>query len=256
MQLHLEHRPAPPWISEAAPVFQSVIESTGVMVALPCYGGMLTTATLRGLLETQRALIAFGLPLAVATVTNESLVTRARNSLVARFLASSASHLLFVDSDIGFGADAVLRLLGHGRPLIAGLYRSKTTEREDWVVTFPAGEDGGLPSVRHDVTTGAVEAAGVGTGFLLIHRDVLTAMVQAHPETLHRTDEGPVHALFEAGIEPGAAPGEGRYLSEDYMFCARWRALGGEVWCDPAIVLEHHGQTRLRGEPMDLFSAA
>lgn len=246
MPLHLEHRPAPPWIAEAAPVFRSAIESTGLMVGVPCYGGMVTAATLRGLLDTQRACLALGLPFAVATLTNESLITRGRNSLASIFLKSSASHLLFLDSDIGFGADAVLRLLGHGRPLIGGLYRSKRLAGAEWVATFTQGEGA---TVRRDAATGAVEAEAIGTGFLLLHRGVLEKLAEAHPETLHQADDGPVHAFFEAGIAPG-----GRYLSEDYLFCARWRAIGGEVWCDPAVRLEHHGQVALAGDPMAMFS--
>lgn len=253
MPLQLEHRPAPPWIAESAPIFRSSIESAGLLVGMPCYGGMVTAAAMRGMLDTQRACLALGLPFAVATLTNESLITRGRNALAAIFLRSSASHLLFLDSDIGFGADAALRLLGHGRPLIGGLYRSKRIGGTDWVATFPGGEGA---TVRRDTATGAVEAEAIGTGFLLLHRSVLERLAEAHPETLHQTEEGQVHAFFEAGIDPKAAPGEGRYLSEDYLFCARWRALGGEVWCDPAIRLEHHGQVALAGDPMALFSPA
>ncbi len=250
----MRFQPAAPWIAADAPVFEAEVITTGIMAALPCYGGMLTTATLRGLLETQRAMIGSGLPFAVATMTNESLITRARNALVARFMASSASHLLFVDSDIGFSADAVLRLLGHGRPVIGGLYRSKTSERQEWVATLPEAVAGAPARVRRDTTTGAVEVLAIGTGFLLIHREVLAAMTRAHPQTRYRGDDGPMHALFATGIEPDAKPGEGAYLSEDYHFCARWRAMGGEIWCDPAIRLEHHGLMRLTGDPMALFS--
>jgi hypothetical protein len=251
MPLQLEHRPAPPWIAESAPVFRSNIDSTGLMIGVPCYGGMLTAATLRGLLDTQRVCLGLGLPVAVATLTNESLIPRGRNALAAIFLRSSASHLLFLDSDIGFGADAVLRLLGHGRPLIGGLYRSKRASRAEWVATFPAGQGA---TIRRDAATGAVEAEAIGTGFLLLHRHVLETLAAAHPEGRHQTEDGPTHAFFEAGIDPAA--GEGRYLSEDYLFCARWRALGGEVWCDPAVLLEHHGQVALTGDPMAMFSAA
>jgi len=249
--LRLEHRPAPPWVLPAAPVFRSEIACDGLMVAIPCYGGMVTAATLRGLLETQRAALSIGLPFLCVTVTNESLVPRARNTLVARFLRSAASHLLFVDSDIGFGADAVLRLLGHGREVIGGLYRSKRLDREEWVAEFVAAPDG---TVRNDPATGAVEVATIGTGFLLIRREVLTRMTEALPGTRHRTEEGIVHALFDTGIEPGTEEVPGRYLSEDYLFCARWRALGGTVWCDPAIALEHRGSLALSGDPTALFA--
>ncbi|WP_338663942.1 hypothetical protein VQH23_02000 [Pararoseomonas sp. SCSIO 73927] len=249
--LFLEHRPAPPWVLPGAPVFRSEIRCTGLMVALPCYGAMLTTGTLRGLLDTQRALLLLGLPFACATVENESLIPRARNALVARFLRSTASHLLFIDADIGFGADAVLRLLGHGREVIGGLYRSKRLDREEWAAGFAPGPEG---TVRNEPATGAVEVATIGTGFLLIRREVLARMADALPETRHMTEEGVAHALFDTAIEPGTEASPGRYLSEDYLFCARWRALGGTVWCDPAIRLEHRGSLVLAGDPASLFA--
>ncbi|WP_421995249.1 hypothetical protein [Roseococcus sp.] len=251
MPLELEHGPAPPWIVQTAPTFRSSIASSGLMIAMPCYGGMVTAAAMRGVLDTQRVCLGLGLPLLVATLTNESLVTRGRNALAATFLRSGASHLLFLDSDIGFSAAGVLRLLGHGRPLIGGLYRSKRLDGANWVATFPEAEGA---TTRRDPATGAVEAEAIGTGFLLMERQVLNALAKAHPETLHRTEDGPAHAFFEAGIDPRAPPGQGRYLSEDYLFCARWRALGGEVWCDPAIRLEHHGQVALTGDPLAMFS--
>jgi hypothetical protein len=251
--LLLEHRPAPPWVLPNATVFRSEVTCSGLMIAVPCHGGMLTAATLRLQQPAQRAMLSVGLPFACATLTNESLVPRARNTLVARFLASPASHLLFVDADIGFGADAVLRLLGHGREVIGGLYRSKRLDAEEWVAEFAAGPDG---AVRSEPATGAVEVASIGTGFLMIRRDALTRMAEALPETRHMTQEGVVHALFDTGIEPGAEGAPGRYLSEDYLFCARWRALGGTVWCDPAIGLEHRGSLGLTGDPTALFTGA
>jgi len=250
----MEHRPAPPWVLPSAPVFRSEIRCAGLMLAVPCYGGLLTAATMRGVLETQRAAIAAGIPFAVATVTNESAVARARNALVARFLASPASHLLFVDADIGFGADAVLRLLGHGRDVIGGLYRTKRADVAEWVAEFAPGPDG---TVRSEPATGAVEVARIGTGFLMIRRAVFERLAAAMPETRYLSEEGIVHALFDTGIMPGTGEGDpGRYVTEDYLFCGRWRAIGGTVWCDPSIGLEHRGSVGLTGDPTTLFSAA
>ncbi|MFT8245078.1 glycosyltransferase family 2 protein [Roseomonas sp. BN140053] len=247
--------PGSPWLSPGAPVLEGLGTATGLMLGLPCYGGLLTTATLRGLLETQRACLGLELPFTCVTLTNESLIPRARNTLLAFFLASEASHLLFVDADIGFGAASVLRLLAHDRPLIGGLYRRKRLDRQDWVVGWLPSPDG---SARRDPRTGAVEVAHLGTGFLCLRRDLVERMAAAHPNTRYRPDpeDGPpgpwrdrVHALFESGLDPET----GQYFSEDYLFCRRWRALGGEVWCDPAILLEHHGQASFRGDPMDQF---
>lgn len=260
MSIITEHRPAPPWISPSAVTFRADLTGTRLMVGIPCYGGQLSAATLRGLLETQRACLELGLGFACVTIANESLVQRARNTLVAQFLASDATHLLFVDADIGFGADAVLRLLGHGRALIGGLYLRKSGAPDDWAVHFgdePATEGDGL-RVPSDSRTGALGVARIGTGFLLMRRDMLTRMATSWAQkryTPHAKD-GPAGnwrnhtvALFEADVNAAL----GRYLSEDYVFCDRWRDMGGEVWCDPAISLEHYGQACFAGDPMASF---
>jgi hypothetical protein len=229
------------------------------MAGIPCYGGMLTAATLHGLLGTQRALLPLGIGLTCATTTNESLVQRARNTIVAHFLASDCSHLLFVDADIGFGAEAVLRLLAHDRPVIGGLYRRKRLDREDWAVEWALREDG---TVRRDPDTGALEVAAIGTGFLCLRRDALERMAAAFPGTRYRphpegaAEEAAWHAHCYALFESGVDAATGAYLGEDYAFCARWRAIGGEVWCDPAILLEHHGQACFAGDPMAMLRPA
>ena len=110
--------PSSRWIAADAPALRSEVAVSAVMFGVPCYGGALSTATLHGLLSTQRALLARRIRFECATTTNESLVTRARNSIVAHFLVSDCSHLFFIDADIGFGAEAVLRILAHDRPVI------------------------------------------------------------------------------------------------------------------------------------------
>lgn len=238
------------WIAATAPSFVSNATVRGVMFGVPCFGGMLATATLNGLLSTQRAFLAAGIRFDCATTANESLVTRARNSIVAHFLASDCSHLFFVDADIGFGADAVLRLLAHDRPVIGGLYRQKRANAVEWAVDWGPKEHGA--AVR-DPRTGAVRVAALGAGFLCITRDALEHMVRSFPETRYFPRgsapsapwETHCHALFDTGIDPETQT----YVGEDYMFCARWRSAGGEVWCDPAILLEHHGQACFAGDP-------
>jgi len=227
------------------------------MVGIPCYGGQVSSATLRGLPETQRACLELGLGFTCVTITNESLVQRARNMLVAQFLASDATHLLFIDADIGFGADAALRLVGHGRPLIGALYLRKSGREGDWVMHL--GEevrgDGGKARVTADPRTGAFRVARIGTGFLLMRRDMLERMESAWSRkryTPHENDGPPGNwrdhavALFEAEVNSAT----NRYLSEDYVFCDRWRSLGGEVWCDPAIRLEHYGHACFAEDPL------
>jgi hypothetical protein len=251
---------APPsrWVDPGAPALPGDVACSAVMIGMPCYGGALTTAALHGLLATQRALLAQGIGFYCATTTNESLVQRARNTIVAHFLASACSHLVFIDADIGFGAETVLRLIAQDRPVIGALCRLKRLDRVEWAVEWQPDATG---RIRRDATTGALQAASIGTGMLCLRRDALLRMAEAYPGLRYAPEgeETPApawhrhcQALFEAGIDPAT----GRYLGEDYMFCARWRAIGGEIWCDPALLLEHHGQACFAGNPMDLVRPA
>lgn len=238
-----------PGLSPLAPRFSREFEARGVFFGLPAYGGVMHAATRAGLRDARHVLEAAGLQVGYCHLINESLVTRARNTIVGHFLASDASHLMFVDSDIGFRGAEVLRLLAHGKPLIGGLYRKKTRASRDYVgVPLPGGV------LRLDRETMALEMAAIGTGFMLIQRQVIERMVEAFP-----------HLRYHAGGSDGAegswrdhlydlfgtqiCPHTRGLLSEDYTFCARWRALGGEVWADPGILLQHWGYLPETGAP-------
>lgn len=240
-------------IAPGAKPFQAVevpgAAPLSVMFGIPCYGGQLFNCVVHGLLECQREFAAAGVGFAYCTTTNESLVQRARNTIVAHFLASECTHLLFVDADIGFRAEHVFRLLAHRVPLIGGLYRKKRLDRVDWVATWLPGD-----TAQSNPATGAVKCAAVGTGFMLIERATILRMVEAFPATKyvqHPDDCGRggfldhLYALFDCWIDPVTRG----YLSEDYAFCARWRAIGGDVWCDPTLLLEHHGTACFTGDP-------
>jgi hypothetical protein len=249
--------PARPGISPAAPVFEANVGVRGVMFGLPMYGGQMFDGCLHGLLETQAAFIRQGLGFNYAVIRNESLIQRARNGIVARFLASECSHLFFIDADIGFTAHAVLRLLAHDRPLVGGLYRKKNLARRDWAFNPLRRADG---QATRDERTGAMLVENAATGFLCIRRDVLETMVRAFPHLKYRAHAGEgegawtdhLYTLFDCWVDPAT----GTYWSEDYGFCQRWRALGGEVWVDPGILLQHWGTACFEGDPMDDFTPA
>ena len=160
-----------------------------------------------------------------------SLIADARNKLVARFLASDASDLVFIDSDLSWSAEDLLRLASIDAPFVAGVYQRKSRAKIDFAVKF--GPAIGLDAQR----LMAVER--VGTGFMRLRRDCLEAMVAAHPDLRLKHPSNPAdghfHALFDTRIV------DGEFIGEDFTFCDRWRAIGGQVLIDPAINLSHHG---------------
>lgn len=236
-----------------------------IVVATPCYAGQVTAHWAESLLKLQPACRARGIQLSWLLHGSDALLTRARSELVARFLERpGATHLLFIDSDIGYEPDQVFRLLDFGAPVTAAAYPLK---KLDWARMRRAVE------VEHATTAAAafhyvygvadrthiegrrgfIKASFAGTGFLMIERDALLKLCAAHPELqyagVHMPDDPLIgspyrFALFDCLIDPET----GTYLSEDFAFCRRWTDLGGEIWIDGQSRLTHVGAWTFSGD--------
>ena len=211
-----------------------------VMIATPAYGGMVTHHYANALAATAVALAERGSGVILPARHSGSLIQTSRNLLVAELLASPiATHILWIDADIGWQAADVLRLLAHDVDVICGLYPKKQPELE-----FPAYPDQPARVYRHgDLLRMPLTFAGMG--FMLVRRCVYERMAAHYPEA---------KILPVPGVEP--VGGWRRYcnfhstvslatsdpIGEDQGFCERWRAMGGQIWCDPHIRLIHYGQ--------------
>ncbi len=173
-----------------------------------------------------------GLP-CILHLHSESLITRGRNVILIKFLSEeSFTHLFWIDSDIAFKSEDVFRLLLADRDIAAGVYPMK---RFNW----PAQ---GLP---------AGKVAEAPTGFMVIKRHVLTHMMKKYPELNYVPDgppNNPQRHLYWRFFDCMVDPDSGRYLSEDYAFCRRWRDIGGKVHVDLQCKLMHLGQHLFRGD--------
>jgi hypothetical protein len=234
-----------------------------LFIATPCYGGAVTRHFMLSLIALNNVLVKKGIPFSIATIGNESLIPRARNSLAASFLAEEdATHLLFVDADIAFEPEVVLRLLAHGGPIVATPCPKKTI---DWsavlelaahcespedlaaagadlaVAVCPEGEHFEGESFDRRIQQGFVRTAYAGTGMMLVARPVFEAVEKEFPELRYVDDTEPGAQSRVAFFDTLIHPRTGRYLSEDYAFCHRWRSLGGEVWLDTQSRIRHEG---------------
>jgi hypothetical protein len=233
-----------------------------VMVATPCYGGFVSQRYVQCVFALLRGGEALGFEVSLELLGYDSLVPRARNTLMATFLdRPTATHLFFIDADIGFEPAHVARLLAFDKPVVAGMYPLKLL---DWtpaaIARATAGEDLHTAPLRYvgapcegaerKVSQGFVTGLFAGAGFMMIQRATLEAMIAAYPETRYRAAHSQArlspnqYALFDTLIEPTT----GEYLSEDYAFCHRWRALGGEVWLDAQSRLIHLGPHEFLGD--------
>jgi len=213
------------------------LRTTRVHICMPCYGGMMTEQTFMSFIKWGNTCRQLGIDWTVETMTNESLISRARNTLTAKFLNTPEStHLMFIDSDIGWEPWHLLVMLNARKDVIGGLYPMKSLPVK-WCVNGIPGKESGTPEDPN-----IVEVSKTGTGFLLIKRDVFEKLNQ-HPATRpFNNDIGLPEELnpfmktyFDTAVR------ENRYYSEDWTFCENWRDLGGQVFVDKRVLLRHVG---------------
>jgi hypothetical protein len=210
------------------------LRTTRVHICMPCYGGMLTESTFMSYIKWANTCRQLGIDWTMETMTNESLISRARNTLTAKFLHNKEStHLMFIDADIGWEPWHLLVMLNRDVDVIGGLYPMKSLPVKWCVNGFEGAEEG---------ADGLQEVSKTGTGFMLIKRHVFEKL-DAHPATKpFINDIGlPVELNPYMKTYFDTAVRENRYYSEDWTFCENWRDLGGKVWVDKRVLLKHTG---------------
>ena len=203
-----------------------------LFIATPCLDGNVNAHYTASLVRTMTTLLQKGWrsPQIDFEIGN-SLIADARNKLVARFLASAATDLVFIDSDLSWSPDDLVRLASYDVPFVAGVYQRKSRAKIDFAVKF--GATIGMDAKR------LMEVDRVGTGFMRLRRDCVEKMVAAHASLRLNNplvpDDRNFYALFDTAIV------DGQFIGEDFTFCDRWRAIGGKVLIDPTINMAHHG---------------
>ena len=234
-----------------------------LLIGTPCYNGTVTVQYLTSMMQLQPLLRREKIDFSLALTASESLITRARNFIVSQFLGrADLTHLLFIDSDIGFDPSVVPRYVNADKDVVAGIYPIKGLNVEK---IRGLAKDQSLASTLHYATKlcddeaadadGLMRAEYAATGFMLIRRNVLEQMVSAHPELHYEhsftgdrnataADLANLYALFDTSLDQETK----EYLPEDYTFCRRWRALGGEVWVDTKSKFTHVGVFQFQGD--------
>ena len=251
-----------------------------LFVATPMYGGMCAGAYAQSLLNVSSILQAEGHEVLMSFMFNESLIPRARNALAQAFMKSDATHMMFIDSDIGFDPRDVLALLAlqsddSEYDVLAGPYPKKCISWEKIKLAVDKGiadEDpnvlekfvgdyvfnpkGGITSFRIDEP---IQVGEVGTGFMMVKRSTYERFRDSYPQFSYKPDHvrtehfdgsREIMMYFQAEIEPESK----RYLSEDYWFCHYLQKAGGKIWYCPWMRLQHVGSYIFGGSLADLAS--
>ncbi|CAB4133623.1 hypothetical protein UFOVP257_345 [uncultured Caudovirales phage] len=210
-------------------------------IGMPCYGGNVSEPTMTSLLRFILMAQQVGLNWSLDTMVNESLVTRARNNLMAKMMTNTtATHFMFIDADIRFQPESILQMMACDKDVIGGLYPKKALP-VNYVINLKP-----QTKVQGDIFT----VDTMGTGFLMFKRHVYEQLCKAHPETKYVDDVGlgkqyepTMYAIFDCEIDQ-----KGHYLSEDWLFCRRWSAIGGEIWAHGKVLLNHIGHYEFVGD--------
>ena len=245
------------------------LKKNKIFVATPMYGGMAHGLYIKSCLDLQSIMGKYGVDVKFSFLFNESLITRARNYLVDEFLRSSDfTHLLFLDSDIHYNPQDILALLALNKEVIGGPYPKKSINwgniahaARNHPDLDPKELEGLVGEYVFNVVKGTqqfqvtdpLEVMEIGTGFMLVQRQVFDKMKEAYPMIKYKPDhvgqkhfDGSryIHAYFDTVIDTDDSPtggGSERYLSEDYMFCQMWRKIGGKVFLCPWMKTQHIG---------------
>jgi hypothetical protein len=240
------------------------------MVMTPCFGGLVTSVYATSIAKLTVACQNQDMILELKMHGGDALITRARAEMVATFMENAAAtHLLFIDADIGFEPEQAFRLISLGVDVAAAVYPMK---RFDWpkIAAMAAQKKPRLESSALTYVVGWSDRQGVrvhkgfarvkfaGMGFMIVTRAAITKLYAAHPELKYQHAHvvgGPSpteqhrFALFDPIIDRVT----GEYLSEDLAFCRRWTDLGGEIWMDMQSRLDHVGSITFKGDLVTQF---
>ena len=255
-----------------------------VYILTPCYGGLCYTNYVSCLMNTLNVFKQLDVDIQVEFCKNDSLVPRARNNLVAKAMSDKKmTHVIFIDGDISWDPMSIVKLLIADKHVVGGVYPLKhyhweklvkdplnpyksnivqswldhknTTQLKDTVSDEVFVQNKMLSyNINYlesylNIEENLAKVKHTATGFLMIQRNVFENMFKAFPSTKYIDD---VHflqphenefayALFDCGVE------EGHYYSEDWLFCHRWQKMGGDIYIDVSINLNHTGPEDFKG---------
>lgn len=251
--------------------------SPKLSILTPCFGGMCYVNYINCLIKTLSLFRHFKFDIDVIFCKNDSLVSRARNNLIAKAMSNpKTTHMIFIDNDITWNPIDILKLVISEKPIIGGAYPLKSYKWDR--INNPNAVQGLIDKRNNTILKDIVSEAEMvqynavnynvnylsnnlqvegniakirhlATGFMMIQRHVIEKMFKAFPSTkfvddinfLEPNENEFAYALFDCGVE------EGHYFSEDWMFCQRWFKMGGSIYLDVTVNLNHTGLEDYKG---------
>jgi len=234
--------------------------SLHLVIGTPMYGGMCTSEYTDSLLKLSESCNKSGVKLTTIFLGNESLIQRGRNTIAHHFMnLPDATHLLFIDADIRFRVEDIVKMIRADKELIIGPVALKGYNWEEIRQAALAGENniertGGvfnintLPGIEMENEETPFEIEHGGNAFMMVRKDCFAAL---EPHTPIYTNGGrslpdgvEIKDYFRVEINKDT----NHLLSEDYFFCHSYRQIGGKVWCAPWVETGHFGSHLFNGK--------
>ena len=231
-----------------------------LVIGTPMYGGMCTSEYTQSLLNLSESANKSDVKLTTIFLGNESLIQRGRNTVAHHFMnLPDATHLLFIDADIKFRTQDIVKMIAADKSLIVGPVALKGYNWDEIRQAAVNGEDdigrtGGvfninkLPGIDMVDENTPFEIEHGGNAFMMIRRDVFETL---KPHTPIYTNGGrslpdgvEIYDYFRVEINKDT----NHLLSEDYFLCHSYRQLGGKVWCAPWVETGHFGSHLFNGK--------
>lgn len=249
---------------------KAYLRQCSILVGTPCYGNSVMVTYLQSIMHCAAVMKELGIIFEPMYIGTESLITRGRNGIVAEFLGSNHTHLLFIDADIGFKPAAIIRLLLAKKQVVSAIYPLKRYNWEripDILNHLPAGvhvtprqlqelscsyvfnmRESRIPTDSNFI----VPIMDAPTGFMMLSRSVLDYLTKRYPERKYVNDvpsydttrsKGNFYNFFDTMVDPDSK----RYLSEDYAFSRLCQKSGIKVYGDIFSPLTHTGVNTWHG---------
>jgi hypothetical protein len=261
------------------------IETNSPVIYLltPCFGSTCFVDYVSCLMNTIELFRFFKIQLVIEFCKNDSLVSRARNNLIARAMNNpKMTHIIFIDNDIAWNPVDILKLLISDKQIIGGIYPLKqynwnkllvdnTTNNQNLIQSWIDKKNNSqFKDIVSDATliqnkllsynvnylntnlqiaNNIAQVRHIATGFMMIRRDVIEKMSLSFPSTKYTDDVGFLtneESKFAYALFDCGVEDD-HYYSEDWLFCHRWSKMGGSIFIDVSIDLAHTGIESYKG---------
>lgn len=210
-----------------------------LMIATPAYNGKVDIPYALSYANTCVLLAANNIQITPLIVTSGSLLVAERNKIIQTFYESDCTHLLCIDSDLGWPAEAVIAMLKQEKDIVAGVYPARTnmsTENE-YLCRPYLNPDNTVITENH-----LIKMEYIPAGFMLISKNCIQKLRDKFPERYYEPKNDAIGNPSKGFCFFNTEIYDGEFWGEDFVFCRLLKEAGIDIWVDPLIQFDHAGR--------------